>query len=90
MLAAEVCATVSVGGDLSWSVGMTYRHCAATVDEYEKGEDVEVLRTKYQEALRDKNLDRIIIWAGAGIGLMKDIKPAKVCVLLFARRATVD
>lgn len=54
--------------------------CTDNVDDFEKGEDLVVLRSKFQEAAaRDNDLSRAIIWAGASVGDMKDIKPAKVC-----------
>lgn len=50
----------------------------ATVDDYERGENIDVLRSKFQEAVRDGDMNRAIVWAGANVGLVTDVKPAKV------------
>lgn len=55
--------------------------CAATVDDYERGEDINILRSKFQEAVRNNDMNRAIVWAGTGVGLIKDVKPAKVGTL---------
>lgn len=75
----EVCVTVSVGRAVSChSAILILSSHTATVDDYERGEDIGVLRSKFQEATRDNDTTRTIVWAGAGVGLMKDVKPAKV------------
>ncbi|KAF9449943.1 2-nitropropane dioxygenase [Macrolepiota fuliginosa MF-IS2] len=65
-------------GTLGWPSGVDGRGLRnATVDDYERGEDIGVLRSKFQEAVRDNDTNRTIVWAGAGVALMKDVKPAK-------------
>lgn len=48
------------------------------MDDFEKGVDMETLRARYEEGTRKGDVDRIVVWAGAGVGLMNEIKPAKV------------
>lgn len=54
-----------------------------TVDDFEKGVDIDTLRRRYNEGTLKEDPDRIIIWAGAGIGLLNKSQPAKVMHLLF-------
>jgi len=62
-------------------------HCTlATVQDYENGEDIQVLRSKFQEAARDNDISRAIVWAGTGVGDMKDIRPAKVTIVVHFHR----
>ena len=56
--------------------------CIATVRDYENGEDIQILRSKFQEATRDNDVTRAIVWAGTGVGDMNEIKPAKVIIAL--------
>ena len=51
----------------------------ATVDDYEKGEDLALLKQKYAEGVKGGDTDRILVWAGSGVGLMNQVKPAWVC-----------
>jgi len=51
----------------------------ATVDDYEKGEDINLLKQKYTEGVQRGDTDRILVWAGSGVGLMHQVKPARVC-----------
>lgn len=68
-------------GTLGWPSGVDGRGLRnATVDDYEKGEDIQVLRSKFQEADRNHDISRAIVWAGTGVGDMNDIKPAKELV----------
>ncbi|KAJ2931825.1 hypothetical protein H1R20_g5264, partial [Candolleomyces eurysporus] len=49
----------------------------ATVDDYEKGVDISVLRKNFEEASAKGDTDRGVVWAGTGVGLMKQVLPAK-------------
>jgi nitronate monooxygenase len=40
--------------------------------------DLKTLRSKYAEGMQNEDTDRIVVWAGAGVGLMNRIQPAKV------------
>ena len=65
----------------------------ATVDDYEKGEDLALLKQKYAEGVKGGDTDRILVWAGSGVGLMNQVKPAWVCFSerpLFSGRSHVN
>jgi hypothetical protein len=51
----------------------------ASVDDYEKGEDMDLLKQKYAESVERGETDRILVWAGSAVGLMDQVKPAWVC-----------
>ena len=51
----------------------------ATVVDYENGENLALLKQKYAEGLKGGDTDRILVWAGSGVGLMNEVKPARVC-----------
>ncbi|KAF9443371.1 2-nitropropane dioxygenase [Macrolepiota fuliginosa MF-IS2] len=87
LISAESSASVrseafdQTGNWMQWPRGVDGRALRnATVDDFERGEDVQVLRSKYKEALPVHNVDRVIIWAGAGVGVMKSVKAAKELV----------
>lgn len=48
------------------------------MEDFEKGVDIETLRSRYAEGMRNEDPDRIVVWAGSGVGLMDKIQPAKV------------
>lgn len=55
-----------------------------TVEDFEKGLPIEELRSKFMEGVHKGDPDRMVVWAGTGVGLMNTIQPAKVsdyCVL---------
>jgi len=63
---------------LGWPKGIDGRALRnATVDDYEKGEDLELLKQQYAEGARCDDTDRIVVWAGLGVGLMHQVKPAR-------------
>lgn len=63
---------------LGWPKGVDGRALRnATVDDYEKGEDIDILKQKYVESVQRGDSDRILVWAGSGVGLMHQIKPAR-------------
>lgn len=70
-----------VAGYLKWPKGIDGRALRnASLDGYERGEDIESLRSKYKEAYPRNDTSRTMVWAGAGVGQMHDIKPAKQLV----------
>ncbi|KXN92708.1 Nitronate monooxygenase [Leucoagaricus sp. SymC.cos] len=70
-----------VAGYLKWPKGIDGRALRNdSLDGFEKGEDIEVLRSKYKEAYLRSDTSRIMVWAGASVGLMNEIKPAKELV----------
>lgn len=50
-----------------------------TVDDYERGEDIEEIRRKFKDGLRVDDSNRTVVWAGSSVGLMSQIMSAKVC-----------
>jgi len=50
----------------------------ATVDDYESGLDVNIVRERFAESARKGENNRVVVWAGSGVGLMSKILPAKV------------
>ena len=54
----------------------------ATVDDYDKGVDISVIRKNYEEASTKGDTDRVVVWAGTGVGLMNQVLPAKVWHLI--------
>ncbi|KAJ3560259.1 hypothetical protein NP233_g10957 [Leucocoprinus birnbaumii] len=70
-----------VAGYLKWPKGVDGRALRnVSLDEYEKGEDIETLRVKYKEASSQNDTNRTMVWAGTGVGQMRDIRPAKQLV----------
>jgi nitronate monooxygenase len=62
-------------GTLGWPTDVDGRALRNnTVEDYEKGCDVEELKRRVGEP------DRILVWAGTGVALMSEIKPAKEIV----------
>jgi len=53
------------------------------VDEFEGGESLDVIRRKFEEGIREDDPGRMLVWAGTGVGLMKEIKSAKVRSMYF-------
>lgn len=66
----------------------------ATVDDYDRGEDITIIREKFEQGLREDDSNRIHVWAGSGVGLMSQIKPAMVCIphsfISFLRERSQD
>lgn len=50
----------------------------ATVEDFDRGEDVNILRTRYKEAALKDDPARIVVWAGSGVGLINKTQSAKV------------
>ncbi|KAG6891617.1 hypothetical protein C0992_002656 [Termitomyces sp. T32_za158] len=64
---------------LGWPEGIDGRGLRnSTVDEFEKGANVEDLQRNYAEGMKTGDIDRIVTWAGASVGLLSRIQPAKV------------
>ncbi|KAG5653329.1 hypothetical protein H0H81_001069 [Sphagnurus paluster] len=64
---------------LGWPRGIDGRGLRnSTVVDFENGVDIADLRRKYADGVKVDDPDRIVIWAGAGVGLMNKIQPAKV------------
>ncbi|EDR05531.1 uncharacterized protein LACBIDRAFT_191118 [Laccaria bicolor S238N-H82] len=66
---------------LGWPQGVDGRGLRnATVEDYERGEDIQVLRSKLKEASLKDDTSRIVVWAGASVGLVNKIMPAREIV----------
>ncbi|KAG6812825.1 hypothetical protein H0H92_016094 [Tricholoma furcatifolium] len=62
---------------LGWPRGIDGRGLRnSTVNEFEGGVDIEDLRHRYSEGLKTSDIDRIVTWAGTGVGLLQKIQPA--------------
>ncbi|KAF8199173.1 2-nitropropane dioxygenase [Pholiota molesta] len=62
---------------LGWPKGIDGRGLRnATVDDYDRGEDITIIREKFEQGLREDDSNRILVWGGSGVGLMSQIKPA--------------
>ncbi|KAF9457191.1 2-nitropropane dioxygenase [Collybia nuda] len=74
---------------LGWPRGIDGRGLHnSTVEDFEKGVDVDVVRSRYHEGAKRNDPDRIVIWAGAGVGMMDKIQPAKEIVEEIHRECT--
>lgn len=63
---------------LGWPKGIDGRGLRNdTVDDYTRGEDIAVIRAKFQQALKTNDPSRIVVWAGSSVGLMNKVQPAK-------------
>ncbi|KAF7308605.1 CBM1 domain-containing protein [Mycena chlorophos] len=64
---------------LEWPIGVDGRGLRnSIVDGFENGVAVPVLQQSLKDGQREGDPDRMIIWAGTGIGQMRSILPAKV------------
>ncbi|KDR67931.1 hypothetical protein GALMADRAFT_257419 [Galerina marginata CBS 339.88] len=63
---------------LGWPQGVDGRGLRnATVDEYERGEDLSTIREKFANGVQADDSNRIVIWAGSAVGLMNKVMPAQ-------------
>lgn len=68
-----------VRGTTGWPSGIDGRALNnLTVQDLESGENVEEVRRKFQEAVKVGDSDRMLVWAGTGVGLMDEVKDAGV------------
>ena len=58
---------------------------SGTVEEFGRGEAMDVIRHKFEEGVRKDDPERMLVWAGSGVGLMKEIKPAKVSLYILGK-----
>ena len=49
-----------------------------TTRRMEKGETLDAVRADFEKATREGDPDGVLVWAGTGAGLVKEIKPAAV------------
>ncbi|GLB43445.1 putative nitronate monooxygenase [Lyophyllum shimeji] len=66
---------------LGWPSGVDGRGLRnSTVIDFEKGVEIGELRRKYAEGVTADDPDRIVVWAGTGVGLMNRVQPAREIV----------
>jgi len=66
---------------LGWPAGVDGRGLRNnTVEDFEKGVDIEILKSKFREGVKNQDTDRMIIWSGTGVGQMKTTQTAKSIV----------
>lgn len=64
---------------LGWPAGIDGRGLRnIIVEDFEKGASHDVLNQKLKEGVESGNPDRMITWAGQGVGEMKEIRGAQV------------
>jgi len=65
-------------GTLGWPQGVDGRALYNdTVKDDRNNVDFEVVKKKFAEAVKQGDADRMLVWAGTGVGLMTEIKPAR-------------
>ncbi|XP_006462105.1 hypothetical protein AGABI2DRAFT_136944 [Agaricus bisporus var. bisporus H97] len=70
-----------VRNTMGWPRGVDGRGIrTVSVDDYERGDDISVLRAKLQDSQKSGDMSRAVIWAGTGYSLVKELKPAKEVV----------
>ncbi|KAJ6522013.1 hypothetical protein B0H10DRAFT_2172166 [Mycena sp. CBHHK59/15] len=68
-------------GTLEWPVGVDGRGLRnSTVVDFEQEVGIENLQKKFKEGLENQDTDRMIVWAGTGVGLMNQTQSAKSIV----------
>jgi len=68
-------------GTLGWPKGVDGRGLYnATVEDMDNGVSLEEVKTKFAAGVAKGDASRMLVWAGTGVGLMSEIKPAKEVV----------
>ncbi|KAJ6485970.1 2-nitropropane dioxygenase [Mycena sanguinolenta] len=68
-------------GTLEWPAGIDGRGLRnSTVEDFENGIPIEALQNKFWEAVKNQDIDRLIVWAGTGVGQMNKVQTAKSIV----------
>ena len=66
-------------GTSGWPLGIDGRALKnETVERIEKGEDLEEIKCAFEKATKNRDPSGMLIWSGASIGRINDIKPAAV------------
>jgi hypothetical protein len=50
-----------------------------TVADFDAGEDIGVIKTKFDHGVKQGDPKRMLVWAGEGVAHMTQIQPAEVC-----------
>ncbi|GHJ84939.1 hypothetical protein NliqN6_1341 [Naganishia liquefaciens] len=74
---------------LDWPAGVDGRGIVnRTVEEYERGDmDLAQRQERYARADREDDAERLIVWAGTGVGDVAEISPARDVVRLLEKEA---
>ncbi|KAH7890683.1 2-nitropropane dioxygenase [Phlebopus sp. FC_14] len=68
-------------GTLDWPPGIDGRGLYnSTVKDLDDGVDIETVRAKFNDGVRTGDPDRMLVWAGTGVGLVSEIKDAQAVV----------
>ncbi|KAJ6591807.1 2-nitropropane dioxygenase [Mycena vulgaris] len=74
---------------LGWPTGIDGRGLRnSTVEDFENGVNIETLKTKFREGVKNEDTDRIIVWGGTGVGQMYRTQSAKSIVEELHRECT--
>jgi len=66
---------------LSWPKGVDGRGLRNdTVIDFENGVDVTTIRKRFADGMEAGDSSRMLVWAGSGVGLMKEVVPAQEIV----------
>ena len=66
-------------GTQEWPAGVDGRALYNnTVKDLDEGADIDVVREKFKKGVSEGDPDRMLVWAGTGVGLISDIKDARV------------
>jgi len=68
-------------GTLGWPAGVDGRGLRnSVVEDFENGVKIEALKSKFQDGIKNQDINRMIVWAGTGVGQMKQTQSAKSIV----------
>ncbi|KAJ3767960.1 2-nitropropane dioxygenase [Lentinula raphanica] len=65
-------------GTIDWPEGIDGRGLRNdTVLDFERGESINVIQSRFKEGTRTQDRKRFLVWAGTGVGSMNRVMPAK-------------
>ncbi|KAG8220867.1 2-nitropropane dioxygenase [Butyriboletus roseoflavus] len=68
-------------GTLDWPAGVDGRGLYNnTVKDMDGGIDINTVKEKFEQGVRDGDPDRMLVWSGMGVGLVSEVKSAKEVV----------
>ena len=73
-----------INGSLAWPAGVDGRGLHnKMLDDYEDGVDIEEQKKRLSEAMKADDASRMIVWSGASVALINDIRGAEVCLIVL-------